>query len=486
MDEQIFNDESFRDSLATVNKEGKRKWIFPKKPFGRFYNARTIVSIILLIILFGTPFIKVNGHPFVLFDVLNRNFIILGIPFGPHDFFLFGLAMITLIVFIFLFTVVFGRVFCGWICPQTIFMELVFRKIEYWIEGDARQQILLKKAPWGSKKIFKKTFKQIIFFSISFLISNFFLAYLIGMDQLIKIVTDPPSEHVKGLIAILAFSGVFYWVFSSFREQACTLVCPYGRLQGVLLDQDSIVIAYDHVRGEPRGKLKKEVKQDHLGDCVDCHLCVDVCPTGIDIRNGIQLECVNCTACIDACDYVMDKVERPRGLIRYDSLSGIEKQTGKKGFRFTPRMIGYTVVLVLLLSLQSYLLVTRTDFSINILRTPGLLFQEQEHDKVSNIYDVSIVNKTFNELPIELKLENISGELKLIGEEMDLRPQEIYDGKILIILSESELKTMNTPVIIGFYSKGKLLQNIKTSFLGPMKKEHDKKHDKEHEEKDEH
>ncbi len=330
MENKKENNESFRDSLSTVSKEGKRKWVYPKKPSGKFYNARTIVSIILLAILFGTPFIKVDGHPFVLFDVIHRNFIIFGILFGPHDFFLFGLLMITFIVFIFLFTVVFGRVFCGWICPQTIFMEMVFRKIEYWIEGDFRQQMALNKSPWTSEKIFKKTSKQSIFFTISFIISNFFLAYLIGMDQLIKIVTDPPSEHINGLMAMLAFSGVFYWVFSSFREQACTMVCPYGRLQGVLLDQDSVVISYDYVRGEPRGKIRKSETQDKKGDCVDCHLCVDVCPTGIDIRDGVQLECVNCTACIDACDDVMDKIKKPRGLIRYDSLNGIENKEKEK------------------------------------------------------------------------------------------------------------------------------------------------------------
>lgn len=483
MENKKEKNESFRDSLSTVSKEGKREWIYPKKPSGKFYNARTVVSIILLVILFGTPFIKVGGHPFVLLDVIHRNFIIFGVPFGPHDFFLFGLAMITFIVFIFLFTVVFGRVFCGWICPQTIFLEMVFRKIEYWIEGDFRQQMALNQAPWDSKKIFKKTFKQTIFFAISFIISNTFLAYIIGIDQLSKIITDPPSEHTSGLIAILAFSGVFYWVFSSFREQACTMVCPYGRLQGVMLDQDSIVISYDNVRGEPRGKIKKNEKQENSGDCVDCHLCVDVCPTGIDIRNGVQLECVNCTACIDACDEVMDKTNRPRGLIRYDSLNGIEK---KKRKIFTPRVIGYSFVLLLLLALQGYMFANRTDFSINILRTPGLLYQEQAADKISNIYDVSIVNKTFENLPIELKLENLEGELKLIGEEMDLKPQEIYDGKFLIILPDSEIKTMNTPVEVGFYSNGKLLQTVKTSFLGPVVKHKNEKRKKEdHEGKDE-
>ena len=459
------SESSFRDRLSTVTKEGKRRWVFPKKPSGRFHNARIVVSITLLLFLVSVPFIKVNGHPFLLFDFINRNFILFTIPFGPHDFHLFALAIIALAVFIILFTVIFGRVFCGWACPQTVFMEMVFRKIEYWIEGDFKDQIKLKQAPWTANKIFKKVAKHIIFFCIAFFISNIFLSYIIGMDELKKIVTAPPSKYLAGFISMLAFSGVFYWIFSYFREQVCTLVCPYGRLQGVLLDQDSIVIAYDNVRGEPRGKIKKNEPQENLGDCIDCGLCIDVCPTGIDIRNGIQLECVNCTACIDACDYVMDKVNRPRGLIRYDSLRGIER---KEKFKFTPRMMGYSTILVLIISLLTYLLVTRSDFSVNILRTPGLLYQEQADNKFSNIYDLNVVNKTFNNASIELKLKNIDGELKLIGDDLNLNPQEKRDSKFILILPKSSIKQMNTPVTIDVYSNDKPLKEIQTSFLGPV------------------
>jgi cytochrome c oxidase accessory protein FixG len=285
------------------------------------------------------------------------------------------------------------------------------------------------------------------------------------MDELIKIVTAPPSKHLAGFISMLVFSGAFYWIFSYFREQVCTLVCPYGRLQGVLLDQDSIVIAYDNVRGETRGKLKKNEPKDKHGDCIDCYLCVDVCPTGIDIRNGIQLECVNCTACIDACDAVMDKIDRQRGLIRYDSLRGIER---KEKFRFTPRMALYSTILVLLISVLSYLLITRSDFSINILRTPGLLYQEQPGSRFSNIYDLNIINKTFSSAPIKLKLNDINGELKLLGDEINLDPQEKRDSKFMLILPKSSIGKMNTPITISVYSNSKLLKEIKTSFLGPV------------------
>ncbi len=460
--------QEFRNHLATVTKEGKRKWIFPKKPSGRFYNARTLVSFVLLAFLIIAPFIKVNGHQFLLLDFPNRHFILFGVPFGPHDFHLFVLAMISFVVFIVLFTVIFGRIFCGWACPQTIFMEMVFRKIEYWIEGDAIQQIKLKNAPWTTSKIFKKGLKHIIFFAISFFIANIFLSYIISMDKLIEIVTDPPSKHLSGLFAITVFSGVFYFVFSYFREQACTLVCPYGRLQGVLLDQDSIVIAYDYKRGEPRGKLKKGEDFSNRGDCIDCHLCVDVCPTGIDIRNGIQLECVNCTACIDACDNVMDKIQRPRGLIRYASLRNIEN---KAKFKFTPRMILYSVILFILLSVLTILMINRTDFNVNILRTPGMLFQQQPDGTISNLYDINLVNKTFDPTEIKLKLESpASGELKIIGTDLKLDPQEIVEAKFMILLPKESITKMNTPVEIGVYDGNKRIRKIKTSFLGPVEK----------------
>lgn len=468
IDEKVISEEKqeFRNQLATVTSEGKRKWIYPKKPSGKFYNARTILSFFLLAFLVVVPFIKVNGHQFLLFDFLNRNFILFGIPFGPHDFHLFVLAMIAIIVFIILFTVVFGRIFCGWACPQTIFMEMVFRKIEYWIEGDAKDQRKLDAAPWNSSKIFKKGIKNFIFYVISFIISHIFLAYIISTDKVLSIISQPPSAHLSGFIALIAFSLIFYWVFSYFREQACTIVCPYGRLQGVLLDQDSIVIAYDYKRGEPRGKIKRGEDKQSKGDCIDCNLCVDVCPTGIDIRNGIQLECVNCTACIDACDAVMEKINKPKNLIKYASLNGIEKNAK---FKITPRIILYSTILVILLGALGYLLSIRTDYSINILRTPGMLFQEQPGGKVSNVYDLNIVNKTFNETPVQLKLETPSGgELKLVGKDIVLKSQEIVETKFLVLLDKSSIAKMNTPIEIGVYNKDKLIKKVKTSFLGPV------------------
>ena len=385
--------ESYRDSVATITKEGNRNFINPKKPKGRLYNLRTRFSIFYLVVFFTLPFIKVNGEPLLMLNVLERKFIIFGMVFWPQDFFIFGIAMLTFVVFIILFTVVFGRIFCGWACPQTIFMEMVFRKIEYWIDGDASRQKQLKAMPWNAKKIKKRVAKFVIFFTISFIIANFFLAYLIGMDQLLGYLKTP-AAHVGTLISLLIFTSVFFFVYWWFREQVCIVVCPYGRLQGVLLDKNSIVVAYDHKRGEPRGKLTK--KEDHnckcvdckedgacksinekiaaivpQGDCIDCFACVRVCPTGIDIRNGTQLECINCTACIDACDSIMTSIKKPAGLIRYASENSIVK--GVK-LRFTTRIKAYTSVLALLLSLLIFLLVSRTDLDARLMRTAGMTY----------------------------------------------------------------------------------------------------------------
>lgn len=456
--------DTFRDTISIVNKKGGRKWVYPKKPNGRYTTARTLLSFFLLAALFGLPFIKIDGHPFMLLNVFERKFIIFGTVFVPQDFYLFGLLMISLFVTLFLVTAVFGRIFCGWFCPQTVFLEMVFRKIEYFIEGDYLRQIALNNSEWNANKIFKKVLKYAIFFILSFLIANIFLSYLIGVDQLWKIITEPVSMHVKGFLAVLIFTGIFYFIFAWFREQACILVCPYGRLQSVLLDKNSIVIAYDYIRGEPRGKVKNR-EEDHLGDCIDCKLCVNVCPTGIDIRNGTQLECVNCTACIDACDSIMDQVDRPRGLIRFDSMEGIKNNVKLK---FTPRVIGYTTVLLVLLTTLTVLFAQRKDLDINILRTPGMLFQKQPDDKISNMYNLKVSNKTFTEMPLEFRLIDNDGEIKLIEHEINLKPLEIHEGTLLIILNKEKIKMTNTPLKIEILSGGKQIDIVNTTFLGPQ------------------
>ncbi len=458
--------DSFRDSVSTVDKEGKRIWLYPKKPKGQLYNARNLVSFILLAILFAGPFIKINGQPALLLNVIERKFFVLGFTFWPQDFYLFVLATIALVVFIILFTVVFGRIWCGWACPQTIFLEMVFRKIEYWIEGDARGQRELNAAPMNTKKFFKKSMKHSIFFALSFLIGNTFLAYIIGADALIKIITDPPSEHISGLSAMLIFSGIFYWVYASFREQVCTMVCPYGRLQGVLLDKNSIVVAYDFKRGEPRENFSRNKDRSNSGDCIDCAQCVDVCPTGIDIRNGTQLECVNCTACIDACNSVMQKVNLPKGLIRYDSYQGILDGTKLK---FSPRILGYSSVLLVLVVALAVAMINRTDIETTILRTPGVLYQELEGGKISNLYNIKVINKSFDPVDIKLKSANQFANIRMVGGELTVPGNDYLETSFFIDIPGEKVVLANMPVAIDIYAGETLVKSLRTSFTGPEK-----------------
>ena len=529
----LFEDE-YRDHIATVDGEGKRIWIYPKKPSGRFYNARIWVSIAFLVVFLTLPWVKFNGEPLFLFNLLQRKFILFGILFTPQDFHLFVLVMLTFFVFIILFTVVFGRLFCGWVCPQTVFMEMVFRKIEYWIEGNANEQRKLDKAPWDRVKIRKKLLKHAIFFVIAVVVSNYFLAYIIGMDQVVHIMRAPVSQHTGGFATMLLFSGIFYGVYARLREQVCTTICPYGRLQGVLLVDDSIVIAYDNVRGEPRGKLKKQkvevppvveaapckctdcdgdgkcgankalrdlasigpkpaiggqakaladnpvftvnqpaapaqIKSDPVaiqGDCIDCSLCIAVCPTGIDIRNGTQLECVNCTACIDACDQVMDKIGKPRGLIRYDSMTGI--RSGKRKI-FTPRVYGYSAVLLALMLLDMALLFNRGKLETIIFRSPGQLYQQPDSTHITNLYTLQLISKTTETIPVELRpAPGIPAIIRFIGAKPDsLRKGARIQGVFFLEIPSNQIQRRKTPITLEVWSNGEKIDYVKTNFLGP-------------------
>jgi len=478
---------SYRDSVATISSEGKRNFINPKKPKGRLYNLRTWFSVFYLVVFFTLPFIRVHDEPLLMLNVLERKFIIFGMIFWPQDFFIFGIAMLTFVVFVILFTVVFGRVFCGWACPQTIFMEMVFRKIEYWIEGDSTKQKLLKAMPWKGEKIRKRGLKFILFFFISFIIANFFLAYLISMDALLGYLKTP-GEHIGTLVSLLIFTSIFFFVYWWFREQACIVVCPYGRLQGVLLDKNSIVVAYDHKRGEPRGKLKKKADHDckcvdckeegacksiaakfelvqPKGDCIDCLACVKVCPTGIDIRNGTQLECINCTACIDACDAIMASVHQPAGLIRYASENSIVKGVRLK---FTTRIKGYTAVLALLLSLLIFLLVSRTDLDARLMRTAGMTYTSLPDGSVSNLYNLKLANKTHADISYTLQLENINGQIEYVGSSERIVKKEDYAHlQFFVKLNRNDIKGWKTPLQIAMYQNGKKIKTITAKFIGP-------------------
>ncbi|MDX1278264.1 cytochrome c oxidase accessory protein CcoG [Oceanihabitans sediminis] len=464
--------ETFRDSIGTLTEDGKRAWVYPKKPSGRYFEMRKIVSYALLTFFLAAPFIKINGNQFLLFNILERRFNVFGLPFWPQDFYLVVMSMLIGIVFIALFTVSFGRVFCGWICPQTIFMEMVFRRIEFWIEGDRNKQRKLDRQEWNAEKIRKRAIKWSIFLLISFTIANVFLAYLIGSDKLFRYIKEGPLEHLGTLFPLLIFTAVFYFVFAWFREQVCIIACPYGRLQSVLLDNKSIVVAYDHKRGEGekgRKKFRKNEDRQALGhgDCIDCLQCVNVCPTGIDIRNGTQLECVNCTACIDECDHIMESINLPKGLIRYASEDEIEK--GEK-FKLTARMKGYIAVLTILVGMLCGMLLLRNDVEARVLRLPGQLFEHKGETLISNVFTYKLVNKTTRDIEnVNFRLRKVKGEVKVVSnsDSFIVPAQGLAEGTLFIEIDQSQLESDKNKLMIEVYSGDELIETTNVYFLGP-------------------
>lgn len=443
-------------------KSSGRAFLYPKKPHGKLYNQRKWVSYTLLVLLFACPFLKLNGEQWVLLNFLERKFVFFGLIFTPQDFYLFALAMLIGVLFIVCFTVVLGRLWCGWACPQTIFMEMVFRRIEYWIEGDANQQKKLDAQDWNAEKVFKKGFKHFLFLAISFLIANVFLAYIIGSDQLYKIITEPISQHTIGFISIWIFTFIFYGVFSYVREVVCTVICPYGRLQGVLLDNKSLIVAYDETRGEPRGRIQKNLGQSQKGDCIDCGLCVQVCPTGIDIRKGTQLECVNCTACIDACDEVMIKINKPEKLIGFYNHDFIQN---RNPFKLGARAYGYSIVLVLVILVFSSLIYKREDVQTTVLRASGTLYQKRPDGSIANLYNAELTNKTNRDMKFVFKSADANDKIEFIQADTILQKEGTAHLTFFLIKQPKNIEEFKSKVKFEVSVDGKVISETSTTFF---------------------
>ncbi|PRD46546.1 cytochrome c oxidase accessory protein CcoG [Sphingobacterium haloxyli] len=453
--------------FTKVRKE-KRQWIYAKKPAGKLYNYRQWVGYSLLLFLFAAPFIKVNGNPFLIFNIIERKFSIFGSVFYPQDLHIFVFGMLIMMVGIVLFTAVYGRVWCGWTCPQTIFMELIFRRIEYFIEGDWILQRKLNEGPDSDIRAWKKILKHAIFFAISFFISNIFLAYIIGVDALYKIMADPVDQHIVGFASIMVFTVAFYGVFAHLREIVCTTLCPYGRLQGVLLDEKSLTVAYDVNRGEPRGKLKKQVTEQQ-GDCVDCKLCVHVCPTGIDIRNGTQLECVNCTACIDACDVVMDKIGKPKRLIGFYSMDDLSGE-GKVVEKSNTRAIAYSAILVVLTILFAFLLFNRSKIDARLLRATGSSYQLREDGLVSNLYTLELLNKSGSDIQFKIECADDRIGVQMVNNIYDLKKEGSATLSFFLLIDKSDIGQYKQHVKVNIVSNGEIVETLKTTFIAPPTK----------------
>lgn len=458
------------NSKANQPEKSKRNWIYAKKPSGKLYNYRQVVGYGLLLFFFLAPIIKINGNPFLMFNVIERKFSIFGNIFYPQDFHIFLFGMLIVLVCIVLFTAVYGRVWCGWTCPQTIFMELIFRRIEYLIEGDWTQQKKLNEGPDTDAKAWKKVLKHSIFLLISFIISNLFLSYLIGFDALVKIATDPIDQHIVGFISILVFTLVFYFVFAYVREIVCTSICPYGRMQGVLLDDNSVTVAYHVARGEPRGKVRKG-DTTPKGDCIDCSLCVHVCPTGIDIRKGPQLECVSCTACIDACDAVMEKINKPKRLIGFYTMAEAEgTETEQIGKKRNTRAIIYTGILVVLMGIFGFMIFSRSDLDGRMLRAKGSTYQKRDDGTVTNLYSLEIINKTSKDVDFELVSKTPGVTIQVVNPISHLQREGNAKISVFLIADQAAIKQYKTDVEVDIVSEGKVLETMETTFIAPPKK----------------
>lgn len=465
-EEDLLQAQSYRDRVSTVTTTGKRNWVYAFKPSGKWYNYRKYIAYSYLALFFIIPFIKVNGMPFMLINLPEGKFILFTKIFWPQDFFIFAIAMITFIVFVVLFTVVFGRLFCGWVCPQTVFMEFVFRPIEWLVEGSPIKQRKLEEKGFTAERTFKLIVKHVLFLVFSFLIAHTFLSYILGVDEVIKIVKEPFSEHLVLLTGLIVFTLLFYSVYAFVRELVCTTICPYGRLQGVMFDKDTMQISYDYKRGEPRGKYKKnEVRTE--GDCINCMKCVHVCPTGIDIRNGLQMECVGCAACVDECNDVMETLKMEKGLIRFASENEIT--TGNK-FHFNNRMKAYSILLFILMIFMGILIGTRKTVDTYISRARGQLFQEIGTDTIGNIYDAKIINKTREEIPLTLRLEDYPGEVTVVGNgKILLKKETVNELTFFVKIPRSSIPNRNTNIRIGVYRGEEKIQVVKSKFLGPFK-----------------
>lgn len=439
-----------------------RSFIYPKKPSGKLYTYRKWVSYVLLLLLFACPFVKMNGEQLVLLNFIERKFVFFGLIFTPQDFYLFALAMLIFIIFIVCFTVVLGRLWCGWACPQTIFMEMVFRRIEYWIEGDANQQRKLDAQEWNAQKVIKKGSKHFIFLVLSFCIANTFLAYLIGSDVLYKIITEPISLHVSGFLSIWLFTFIFYGVFAYVREVVCTVICPYGRLQGVLLDNQSLIVAYDEHRGEPRGHLQKNVIDTKKGDCIDCGLCVQVCPTGIDIRKGTQLECVNCTACIDSCNEVMLKINKPQNLIGFYNQDFIQHQ---KPFKLSLKAYGYAAVLFVVMLVFSSLIYKRQDVETTVLRASGTLYQVKPDGAISNLYNAELINKTNKDIIFQFRAKNPNDKIEFVQAPTNLPKEGSTHLTFFLVRKAKDIKEYKTEVVFEVIADKKVVSTTSTTFF---------------------
>lgn len=447
---------------SSLRADGSREPVHPADVRGRFATARKLVFVALIWIWALLPWVKIGGNPAVFLDIERRRFFLFGATFNAQDLWLL-FFLLTGIGFVLVYvTSVAGRVWCGWGCPQTVFLEGVFRPIERMIEGPRDARMRRDAGPWTRDKLLRKTVKHALFVVAALFVAHVFLAYFVSLPGLFRMVRGRPSEHLEAFLWMVATAGLLYFDFAFFREQMCIGVCPYGRLQSVLVDQDSLVVGYDEKRGEPRGKATDAT----AGDCVDCNRCVVVCPTGIDIRNGLQLDCIACTACIDACDDIMDKLDRPRGLIRYDSLRGL---AGEPRRILRPRVWLYGGLLAVGAVVALFAMRKRSGFEANVLRLAGPPYVV-ENGTVRNAFELHLVNKRDAVATFAIEPEaDAAASFVVPLRRIELGPMQAAEAPLFVTLPETDFRR-DFPVRVRVTrGDGAEARTYTTTFLGPSR-----------------
>jgi cytochrome c oxidase accessory protein FixG len=401
----------------TISLYEKHKTVYARQVSGWWANWRWALVWLTQIIFYGLPWLEWNGRQAVLFHLVERKFYLFGLVLWPQDVFYLALLLIISAYALFLFTAVAGRLFCGYACPQTVYTE-IFMWIENRIEGDRPARMKLDKGPWTARKLRLKTLKHAAWIALSIWTGFTLVGYFTPMSELLQ---ELPFKLGGWELFWTFFYGAFCYMQAGFlREQVCKYMCPYARFQGVMFDPDTLIITYDPERGEPRGSRKKGVdpKAAGLGDCVDCGICVQVCPTGIDIRNGLQYECIGCSACIDACDEVMEKVGSPKGLIRYSTENALAKHFSTKDIVdhiLRPRIVLYTVILLAIVVASAWSLATRIPLKVDVIRDRSTLAREADDGRIENVYTLKIMNTAEEPRRFALSATGLDGA-ELVGE----------------------------------------------------------------------
>jgi len=448
--------------LSTMNRDGTRRWIRPRLSKGVFLKRRRIVGWGLILMFTLTPYLRMNGKPLILLDIPHREFTLFGTTFLPTDTMFLMLLLVGIFVSIFLMTALFGRVWCGWACPQTVYMELIFRPIEQLLEGTRAQQLKLDREGPNVRRLLK----FFVYLFVSMFLAHTFLAYFVGVETLFRWVRQSPFEHPAAFVVMTVTTLLMLLDFGYFREQVCLVACPYGRFQSVMLDRNSAIVGYDYNRGEPRGKRRKGQSADKLGDCIDCGACVTTCPTGIDIREGLQMECIGCTQCIDACDAIMERIDKPRGLIRYTSQAILE--TGKRKL-VRPRVIAYPLLLVLVFGALGFSLADKDSADITVLRGLGNPFVELPSGEISNQIRVKIVNRSGAERDYLIELLD-ADDLRLVAPQnpLPLADRQTETATLFIITTRAAFQDGVREVVFRVSDGAELSKEIPYRLLGPQ------------------